>query len=75
VLRAASGRGAVAEAEGGAVGSRGSRAIGLRPAAGLSVELQGWPWEPPAQPSDGMKPLGGCGALRALVKAPRLPSV
>lgn len=70
-----SGRCAPAEAEGGAVGGRGSPAIGLRPAAGVSVGLQGWPWEPLAQPSDGMKPLGGCGALCILIKAPHLPSV
>lgn len=57
------------------MGGRGSPAIGLRPAAGVSVGLQGWPWEPLAQPSDGMKPLGGCGALCVLIKAPHLPSV
>lgn len=31
--------------------------------------------EPLAQPSDGMKRLGGCGALCILIKALRLPSV
>lgn len=60
---------------GGAAGGRGSAAIGLRAAGGLSVVRRGWPRQPLAQPSAGMLPLGGCGALRVLIKAPRLPPV
>lgn len=66
---------AVWRRRGGSAGGRGSAAIGLRPAGGLSVVPRGWPRQPLAQPSAGMLPLGGCGALRVLIKAPRLPSV